>query len=730
MSESHGPGCTLEARRHRSDLLASDVVTGRHARRLVPLVLALSGSACTAEAPPRWIPVTVALEPRTARVAFPWRGGRELELAEDEHGTNLVIALEERDWQPVPGSEAWQLPLGLNLPPRALSGELRLETDAGVIPRALLRGGILKESGPAGFVLMKGSVFLRTGGGAPGRATLTCALDPLQGAGARVAGRGFTCEGVQVLPGERGVARIDLPPDSSLRFGTVAEPIVGALEAREIVFRVRLEGRTLHEHRALLAEEGPVFAWHSVPLPAEGRAAATLAFEVEGALGRTAFLAPVVGPRSDERGERTDPRPDFIVFLADTFRADSLTAYGGRHRLTPRLDELAESGLCFTHAWSTASWTLPAHASLFSGYYPGQVGVGTAESRLPEEVATVAEMLAAAGYRTAAFTGGGFVSAKFGLDQGFAVFSEHARELDEMLAEARAFLAAADGQPVFLFLHTFRAHWPYRVSARARHELGERLALRGEVLPLLDEALAEVRQQGLPGERLQDLRGFARSERMLALARELHDHYLGGVADLDHAVGGFLDHLRANGFLDTGHLVFTSDHGEAFAEHGMLFHAGQPFDEQARIPLLIAGRGLARATRADPVSLVDLAPTLLALADLPAPAGWPGKSLLAPPASRPLFGFEASGRPDDALFVLEERRKVLLVPRGTAEPTLIGAFDLAQDPEELDGGDADWANALLRKHGEALAHSRASPLRGETAVLDADAQAELQALGY
>jgi hypothetical protein len=314
----------------------------------------------------------------------------------------------------VPGSEAWQLPLALELPPRSLSGELSFESAAGEIPRAKLRSGILKERGPAGFVLMKGTVYLRTADGPPPGGVLKCALDPRAASGA-VTGRNFTALGVQVLAGARASASVAVPRDSALRFGTVAEAVVGSLAQREVVFRVRLAERTLYEHRAVLPEEGPAFAWHTVPLPAEG-GDARLVFEVEGALGRTAFLAPIVGPRAAP-GARPDPRPDIVLFVADTFRADNLAAYGGRLAVTPHLDELARSGVCFTRAWSTASWTLPAHVVALLRLLPGPVHVESADSRLPQDVATVAELLARAGYRTAAFTGGGYVSARFGLDR-------------------------------------------------------------------------------------------------------------------------------------------------------------------------------------------------------------------------------------------------------------------------------------------------------------------------
>jgi arylsulfatase A-like enzyme len=501
---------------------------------------------------------------------------------------------------------------------------------------------------------------------------------------------------------------------------------------------VRLDGRVVFEHAQPWADRA-VAAWHAVALPAGDDR--QLEFEVEGSLANTVFLEPLLAPEdAGQRGQRPwpDDRPDIVVFLADTFRADNMTVYGGRHGVTPNLDALAARSACFTRAWSTSPWTLPSHATLFSGYYPVQVHVAGEGRRLPDDVHTIAELLARAGYRTGALTDGGMVSARFGLDQGFTWFSERVRrvrEIEEMLDEAQAFLDADDGRPTFLFMHTYRVHWPYRVSAATRAELGERLGIRGEAMALLADAFREAKEQGVPATRLvKDLKGFTRTPRMLALSDELRAHYLGGVADFDRAIGGFLERMAASGFLDTGYLVFTSDHGEGFLEHGNLFHGGRLFEEQTRIPLLIAGRGLAGRTSDDPASLIDLAPTLAEMAGLPKLPDWPGRSLLAPLGNRALLSFESSGESGNSLFVVEELRKVMLLPPGR-EPAerLLAAYDLAQDGgEQRDHAatDVTWPRELVEKHGAAITRALEPLFQGEEAVLAPEKQDELRALGY
>jgi hypothetical protein len=168
-----------------------------------------------------------------------------------------------------------------------------------------------------------------------------------------------------------------VPRDSVLRFGLASEPLLSGAAATPAVVRVRLDGELLFEHEATLATS---ITRHVVPLPRRGRASARLDLEVHGASARAVFFDPLVGPRTiGSPGARPWPevRPDLLVFVADTLRADTLTACGGKG-LAPNLDALAETGLCFTSARSTATWTLASHATLFTGLYLRQEAQGVA----------------------------------------------------------------------------------------------------------------------------------------------------------------------------------------------------------------------------------------------------------------------------------------------------------------------------------------------------------------
>jgi arylsulfatase A-like enzyme len=708
-------------------------------------------ASCGGALPPAWIPL--ASEARlqgfsgAQASSHPWHDGRSVELVHEGDVASLRVPLEREDWRFSEEYGLWHVPIDLHVPTQRKLGTLELSTSAGLVPRSE-RSELTTRRDPA-FGFKDGSLLLAGFGDAPPEeAVLSVRLPRGASEGARFRHEGVAGRGLSMLSGERAGCRVDIPPDSALRFGLASAPLLGGMqEPGGSVFRIRLDGEVLFETRKPAGEDASC-AWHTVPLPAEGRAGAQLAFKVEGALAHAVFVDPVIGPREvGRRGARPwareglaeAARPDIVVLLADTFRADNLAAYGGRPGVTPNLDGLAAQGLCFRRAWSTATWTLPAHASLFSGYYPTQVlGAGSASMQLPGQVATVAERLERHGYRTGALTEGGFVSSHYGLDQGFAFFGEglgNTKRIERLLDEARAFLAADDGRPLFLFVHTYRAHWPFEVSARARGELGELLGLEGDRDELLAEVVREAQALGAKDVRLvEDMNALPRSPRMLELARTLRAHYLGGVSDLDHALGGFLDEFRADGLLEHGYLVFTSDHGEGFLQHSALFHSSAPHEEQTRIPLLVVGRGLAGRSVDEPASLVDLAPTVMAMAGLPPDPDWPGRSLLAPGPSRALFGLGSWAAPDDSLFLLEADRKVFL-SLASAENRLLAAYDLAEDAgEERDLSGASWSRALLDQHRATLAALLAPRFADEDAdgsiELDERKAAELEALGY
>jgi arylsulfatase A-like enzyme len=342
--------------------------------------------------------------------------------------------------------------------------------------------------------------------------------------------------------------------------------------------------------------------------------------------------------------------------------------------------------MVFEQASSTAPWTLPAHVSLFTSLMPFDHHVQWSRESIRPQHAMLAERFRDAGYRTAAFTGGGYVASAFGFGQGFEIYEDH----DEIIEEGPEPIASAaldwvrshGGQPFFLFVHTYEPHSPF--VHRDFVDPAEAGRLKGGVA---NEEVEAIHQ----GELV-----LTEAER-----RFVTDLYDGDVAHADRVIGGLLATLRDEGLLDGAILVILSDHGEDLWDHSEIRspgHGHSLYEELVRIPLVVRAPGLvpAGARIATPVSLLDIAPTLLEMAGLASDPRHAGRSLAATwrtgaePESRIVQAESVEYGPDRFAVRLGEL-KVILTPRPDAahhgvrlkvEPLEI--FDLGDDPGELE----------------------------------------------
>jgi tetratricopeptide (TPR) repeat protein len=401
----------------------------------------------------------------------------------------------------------------------------------------------------------------------------------------------------------------------------------------------------------------------------------------------------LMGRNASGGGDRPPPRggrPSFLLVTLDTTRADHLGAWGWPHARTPALDALARRGVRFARCDAPAPLTLPSHATMLTGELPGGHGVrDNGRFRLPEKATTLAELLAARGYDTAAEVSASVLARPFGLAQGFRRWGEPAggahltREAAERDAVATTDAALDDlralASPFFLWVHYYDPHWPYRAP----------------------DAGATGPTPGYDAE----------------------------LAHLDAELGRLLARLPP----DTVVLV-AGDHGEMLGEHGEARHGLLPFAAARRVPLLLAGPGVpAGVVRDELVGLADVAPTLLALAGVPAPRDVDGRSLLPlvrggrlPP--RPtywesFFPYFAYGW--YPLRALSDGQVLFVAgPKGTLHRALGNEAALPASAAAL----ARWQHELervLRRSGETLAQPRLDPQ-----PLAAEAAAQLQALGY
>lgn len=307
-----------------------------------------------------------------------------------------------------------------------------------------------------------------------------------------------------------------------------------------------------------------------------------------------------------------------------------MSLYGYDRQTTPFIDGLAAQGVVFEQAVTVAPNTLIAHASLFTGLFPMAHGVdpGDGGKALPEGSTTLSEDFLAAGYQTAGFVAhGDWLNERFGMSHGFEQFSTGYRPAQEVLAEASEFLENRDrDRPFFLFLHLFDVHSdefsrPYDAPDGFRGRFTD-----GYEGPLLK------RDEGDPGASLL-LHSIGEGE--LAVGDDdiayLRGQYDEGLSGLDAELGGFLGrHVDEVG---DAYTVVLSDHGEEFMEHGRMLH-GTFFDEVMRVPLVVTPPSNREHPLGPPrevpwqLSLVDLRPTLLALAELPEPVHSQGTNWL------------------------------------------------------------------------------------------------------
>lgn len=472
-------------------------------------------------------------------------------------------------------------------------------------------------------------------------------------------------------------------------------------------------------------------------------------------LAAALLLAPLGCDRAAPSGATPDsarsaatPRPNLVLILIDTLRADRVGAVRDGRSLTPALDRLAAEGACFERVVAAAPWTLPSIASLLTGVYPDVHGVtaegdsrggGTLGLRpLSGSFITLQEALAAGGYATAAFSANPFVVPAHGFGQGFDSF--HANAINDGGTAAALNAAACEWldrrdprKPFFLYVHYMEVHAPYTRDREFVDPFVQRVAESPERTWLTDD---ERNQKD--GLFARSMAGFRRDpvHRELAHYREYWwARYDAGVALVDCAVAGLRDELSKRGLWQDTCMLVTADHGESLGEHGVWGHGRTLYQHGLLVPVVLRGPGVPAGARdREYTSLIDVYPTLLRLAGLEPPAAIQGRDLLSAPAA------EATDRPLLAQAVRGRRGHHACIAGGwklLAEPAAVGIqlFDLAADPGErrdLARLRSDQLQSMRQTLYDLLAECgmlrTAAP--EQTLQLDAEQLRRLKALGY
>ena len=402
-------------------------------------------------------------------------------------------------------------------------------------------------------------------------------------------------------------------------------------------------------------------------------------------------------------------KPNVFLWVIDSLRADAVF---GSEIATPNLDSLADRGVAFTQCISTTSSTTPSFASILTGRYPPHHGVRALKGhRLSSELPTLAEILSSNGYSTYARTTGPLVP-QTGILRGFERL-EHHRGEDFMAWRSGVFdLIKTLRAPWFVLLHTWEVHRPYRAPPDFKRRLGRR-GYRGSV-QAVDDMSAELIDslQGsitfVTGDHGEEYADTWMGDRVAALSREIRRR-------------GKLTSLAPS--LERRFANLAIGHGYTLSE------------EVIRVPLLVAGPGIAEAKVASQVRHVDLLPTIVDLAGLPVPDGANGRSLI--PLLRgeslpeePAY-LETGGVRGEHMIVgaRTSKHKLLISPR--QEPRLYrakgnGVFDerRSHSREDLD------VVQELRAFIDDVTNASVDPSSGMTPEEEAVLETQLRDLGY
>jgi len=422
----------------------------------------------------------------------------------------------------------------------------------------------------------------------------------------------------------------------------------------------------------------------------------------------TLLLGGLAGqPAAQGRG------PNVILISLDTVRADRLGAYGYGRETSPTLDRFAEQATRFENAFTVSGWTLTAHMSMLTGLTPGLHGVE--ESRaLPGAIPTLSELLRDSGYRTLGVADDcPWVSPRYGFRRGFDVYRRTPAPAPAKIAESLRLLDATAEGPFFLFCHLFDAHsdeglLPYEAHPDDLEEFG---ALQG--------ARSFTGVRGLGGSELLK----AHHDGEVSLGAEtmawISDLYDAGLRTLDRDLARLFEGLRDRGLLEKSVIIVTADHGEELFETGACLHTGTS-DRVFRVPLLIRWPDRAPSVDDRLVSLVDLAPTILAAAGAPRPE-LPGLDLRASATADRLL--VRTDRPDGPWWVRGPGWSA--VRNSNAWQVIDPITDAALGKPSLE------QQRLLDREASTFAQQRANlPAAKASAPLDEQERAKIRALGY
>lgn len=591
----------------------------------------------------------------------------------------------------------------------------------------LLRfGGVGRFQGYQASAAVEHMRVLSVASGSASKASFS--TDPPSPVVQRVSLHGQNRRAVKLRKGGRLSYHLEVLPGMRLGFG-----LSSANSKRKTAGKVRL----VHSRGVqTIAAFTDVSSWKDKVVPLEPWLGQVVRVDFEVTAG-DGYWGSIHALREKAAPEVKRTAKNVVIVLVDTLRADKLKPFDRRSRVkTPVVDQLAKEGAVFLQAQSPENWTKPAVASVLTGLYPASHHAKTDEAKLSKDALMLSEHMKGAGFATGSFIANGYVSDKFGFDQGWDYYTNFIRErkttdAENVFREAFGWIKKQKGKRFFAYIQTIDPHVPYD-PPEAFLKLYDRGAYAGAVTPRRTPDLLAKAKRSPPAVTFTD----ADKRRLKAL----HD---GEISYHDVHLGRFVEQLKKMGVWEDTLFVLTSDHGEELDDHGKWGHGHSLYQELLNVPLMFRlPRSVPPGVKvAHTVSTVDIPSTVLELTGLDGMPHDEGHSLV--PWMHGVWGY---GLPMAVSDFLDDRRAIRA---GRWKMELRGIntsfYDLKRDPREqrplskaqrplglrycrvLLGqflGASDYGDWLSAEQG------RAARLKKEKADVDPTLRGQLEALGY
>ena len=523
---------------------------------------------------------------------------------------------------------------------------------------------------------------------------------------------------------------VEVPPEAALDFSFAVATERTPERWPSVHFRIALNDgsgeKTVFQETARLSQRN---RWldRTVELADWRQQEAQILFEIRTDDSDGSFdpVYPMWGnPTLYSRDYRRERSP-IVLISVDCLRPDHMRLYGYWRDTTPNLDAFAQDSIVFETASAASSWTLPSHMSMLTGLTPSFHAVSR-ERKLATSIPYLPQILSKAGYEIDGIVSGAYLSPSFGFERGFHNYRVLTDRAQQVVDAALGLLQRTEGRDFFLFVHLFDPHWRYLPPEDFVERFGPRP-------PQLEALLNKVIERQPPS-------GPEDIEHLKTL-------YDGEIAYVDRELGRLLDWLRVQGLYQDSLIIVTSDHGEAFYEHGYWQHSETLYEEMTRVPLIVKLPGNSGHRGVEtPVSHVDIFATILQAAGLPPP----------PSQGRSLTG--RTGASDDSKTISEviwwadeDTRKIVSLRsqhlkyiasfEATAQDDLTihkmlreELYDLSADAEERNNLETSRYMTAFRGELDALLDQarkfRADQEKGGPVVIDDEVRERLRALGY